>query len=298
MTHLNMRIFVLTLLVAILFATVSAKTTPTKTVNSSNPTGTCTKKFPTHALAPTPKPGTNKCKSFTDTFTSKNTIVLQEKYNGKPSPKGPNWIDLSGTNGKGTVIGKNGLELLLIPPKKGQKYAYATTLTSAYRMQYGTVIAEMKMNETPGFVNAFIMMSPAGDEIDWEFVGKEPTVGQSNFYFQDYKFYGVNGGQHKINGPANATYHKYGFHWDPNVIQWSIDGVIVRTVTKAQTWNPCDKKYHFPYQGGNIQLGVWDGSTSPSWSNGPINWKIIKSPLIAYVKSVTVSCDSKWNIVV
>jgi len=296
MARLNMRIFVLTLLVAVLFATASAKA-PTKT-SHSDPTGTCTKKFPTHSLAPTPKPGTNKCKSFTDTFKSKKSIVLQENYNGKPSPNGPNWIDLSGTNGKGTVIGPDGLELLLSPPKKGQKYAYATTLTSAYKMQYGTVVAEMKTNETPGFVNAFIMMSQAGDEIDWEFVGKEPTSGQSNFYFQGYKFYGVNSGKHTIKGAANATFHQYGFHWSPTVIQWSINGVVIRTAKKADSWNPCDKKYHFPYQAGNIQLGVWDGSTSPVWSNGPINWKAIKSPLKAYIKSVTVTCDPTWNILV
>ena len=59
-----------------------------------------------------------------------------------------------------------------------------TLLASTSYMWYGNVQAKFKTSRGQGVVTAFILLSDVKDEIDYEFVGADLEVAQSNYYFQ------------------------------------------------------------------------------------------------------------------
>jgi beta-glucanase (GH16 family) len=59
-----------------------------------------------------------------------------------------------------------------------------TLLASTHYMWYGNVKATFKTSRGQGVVTAFILLSDVKDEIDYEFVGADLEVAQSNFYNQ------------------------------------------------------------------------------------------------------------------
>ncbi|KAI8097785.1 concanavalin A-like lectin/glucanase domain-containing protein, partial [Halteromyces radiatus] len=202
---------------------------------------------------------------------------------------------------------KNGLELKLLKPKKYiRKIDKATNLpynvypgegsTFNYTtyLQYGSFSATMKPSTVGGAVTAFIGIGNGGDEIDFEFLGGNSQNIQSNYFWGKKIVYGINGGVHPLPGNAlpGSAYHTYTINWTPTQIQWSIDGKIVRTKTRAST-RDSRGQYEYPTEPLRIQLGIWDSSTVPGtaqWANGPINWDKQKSSVKAYIKKVTITC--------
>lgn len=66
-----------------------------------------------------------------------------------------------------------------------------TLVSYNHYIWYGKVSAMLKTSRGAGVVTAFILMSDAKDEIDYEFIGANLTTAQTNFYFQgllDCKF--------------------------------------------------------------------------------------------------------------
>lgn len=59
-----------------------------------------------------------------------------------------------------------------------------TLLASTSYVWYGQVSATLKTSRGRGVVTAFILLSDVKDEIDFEFVGADLNVAQSNYYFQ------------------------------------------------------------------------------------------------------------------
>jgi len=189
-----------------------------------------------------------------------------------------------------------------VPLKGYNKYVgNGATLNSSRLMQYGSVSATVKVASVPGSVTAFITMSDGGDEIDVEWVGGDTSHFQSNYFYHGIEIYGVNGGDHHVNGsPVSEAFHNYTIDWEPNYITWSVDSVVVRNKTRASTKNS-DGTYHFPSEATRVQLGIWDGSASPgtaTWANGPINWNKAGSVISAYVQSVTIRCNPLYNKVI
>jgi hypothetical protein len=69
--------------------------------------------------------------------------------------------------------------LLTMPPN-----SVGTVLASTTYMWYGSVKATLKTSRGAGVVTAFILFSDVKDEIDYEFVGTELDIAQTNYYFQ------------------------------------------------------------------------------------------------------------------
>jgi beta-glucanase (GH16 family) len=59
-----------------------------------------------------------------------------------------------------------------------------TLLASNHLVWYGKISAKLKTSRGQGVVTAFILLSDVKDEIDWEFIGADLQVGQTNFYSQ------------------------------------------------------------------------------------------------------------------
>ena len=90
------------------------------------------------------------------------------------------------------------------------------------------------------------------DEIDIEFLGKDTTRVQFNYFVN-----GVGGHEYmyKLGFDAAADFHTYGYRWSETYITWFVDGKPVYRV---------DKKGNeaFPSAPGRILLNYWCGTKS------------------------------------
>jgi beta-glucanase (GH16 family) len=98
-------------------------------------------------------------------------IVDVADYLGDPTKA--DWV------AQGEPLEYNGNVLLTMPA-----HSVGTVLASTSYMWYGNVKANLKTSRGAGVVTAFILLSDVKDEIDYEFVGTDLTVAQTNYYFQ------------------------------------------------------------------------------------------------------------------
>lgn len=90
--------------------------------------------------------------------------------------------------------------------------------------------------------------------------------------------------------------------WQPDQITWSIDGNVLRTLKKSDTFNSTDNQYHYPQTPARVQLSLWPAGTSKNgqgtvdWAGGLIDWngQDVKTNGYYYsmFKDVTVQCYS------
>ena len=93
------------------------------------------------------------------------------------------------------------------------------------------------------------------DEIDIEFLGKDTTKVQFNFFVG-----GVGGNEYMydLGFDASLEYHTYGFRWAKDYIVWFVDGKPVYKVT--------GEKKELPSMPGRIIMNYWAGSeTAEGW---------------------------------
>ena len=89
------------------------------------------------------------------------------------------------------------------------------------------------------------------DEIDIEFLGKDTTGVQFN-YFVDGK--GGHEYWYELGFDASEDYHTYGFRWEENAITWFVDGKPVYRVERPEG-------ELFPATSGRILANYWCGTT-------------------------------------
>nr|WP_278487422.1 glycoside hydrolase family 16 protein [Streptococcus equinus] len=121
---------------------------------------------------------------------------------------------------------------------------------------YGRYQVRMKAIKNTGVVTSFFTYTgptdgTKWDEIDIEFLGKDTTKVQFN-YFTD----GV--GNHEylydLGFDASEDWHTYGFEWQADHITWYVDGKAVHTVTE-----------NLPVTPGKIMMNVWPGIGVDDW---------------------------------
>lgn len=118
------------------------------------------------------------CQSKVYPMTDLDGVADVTKYYGDASKA--DWVS------QGEPLLYNGNVLLTMP-----KQSVGTVLASTHYMWYGNVKARVKTSRGAGVVTAFILLSDVKDEIDYEWVGTDLTVAQTNYYFQgvpDCKF--------------------------------------------------------------------------------------------------------------
>jgi len=121
---------------------------------------------------------------------------------------------------------------------------------------YGMFDVSMKPIKNSGVVTSFFTYTGPSDgtvwdEIDIEFLGKDTTKVQFNYYTN-----GVGNHEYLYNlgFDASQSYHQYGFYWGPGYITWYVDGKAVYTATS-----------NIPTTPGKIMLNVWPGTGVDSW---------------------------------
>ncbi len=98
------------------------------------------------------------------------------------------------------------------------------------------------------------------DEIDIEFLGKDTTHVQFNFFVN-----GVGGNEymHELGFDASQGFHTYGYRWEPNAITWFVDGVAVYKVTTDTSVTPAANLKivpAIPSTPGRILTNYWCGN--------------------------------------
>lgn len=125
-----------------------------------------------------------------------------------------------------------------------------------FKSGYGLYEVNMKPAKNVGIVSSFFTYTGPSDgtqwdEIDIEFLGKDTTKVQLNYFTN-----GV-GGHEKVISlgfDASQSYHTYAFDWQPGSIKWYVDGVLKHTATS-----------NIPKTPGKIMMNIWNGTGVDSW---------------------------------
>ncbi|WP_295127910.1 glycoside hydrolase family 16 protein [Ruminococcus sp.] len=121
---------------------------------------------------------------------------------------------------------------------------------------YGLYEVSMKPIKNVGVVSSFFTYtgpsdSNPWDEIDIEFLGKDTTIVQFNYF--------TNGtGNHEfvydLGFDAAEDFHTYGFEWAEDHITWYVDGEAVHTAEE-----------NLPVTPSKIMMNTWNGKGVDGW---------------------------------
>ncbi|WP_265519659.1 glycoside hydrolase family 16 protein [Nitratireductor luteus] len=126
------------------------------------------------------------------------------------------------------------------------------------RFSYGTYEARIQAVAGSGMNTGFFTyIGPAHgqpwDEIDFEFLGKDPSKVQLNQYVSG------KGGNEKlvpVPGGAHESFNDYAFVWEKDRIRWFINGELVHEVNDPDL---------VPSQASKIYLSLWASDNMESW---------------------------------
>lgn len=121
---------------------------------------------------------------------------------------------------------------------------------------YGLYEVSMKPIKNDGTVSSFFTYTGPSDnnpwdEIDIEFLGKDTTIVQFN-YFTDGE--GDHEYIHELGFDASEEFHTYAFEWQPDKIVWLVDGEEVHSAEES-----------IPVTEGKIMMNAWCGSGVDGW---------------------------------
>lgn len=135
----------------------------------------------------------------------------------------------------------------------GKGYAGAEYRTDALS-SYGFYSVCMKAAKCSGVISSFFTYTnrPVWDEIDIEFLGKDTTKIQFNYY--------TNGvGKHEfyfdLGFDASEEFHEYAFDWSRSGIVWYVDGKAVYRASENLPSHPMQ-----------IMMNVWNCKDADEWS--------------------------------
>ena len=103
---------------------------------------------------------------------------------------------------------------------------YGAEYRTHKRSTYGYYSVSMKPIKKSGVISSFFLYTsyPWWDEIDIEFLGKDTTMVQFNYY---HKGKGSHEYYYKLGFDASKEFHEYGFYWASDYIEWYVDGKAV-----------------------------------------------------------------------
>lgn len=95
-------------------------------------------------------------------------------------------------------------------------------------------------------------------------------------------------------------WHTYEIDWTPEKVDWAVDGVVHRTLKKADTYNETSKQYEFPQTPARLQMSLWPAGQASNaqgtidWAGGEIDWNSEDIKTVGYdyatVGEVSVQC--------
>lgn len=227
------------------------------------------------------------CESKTYTWDNLDNAVTQDKYLGNATEY--DW----------TYSGKPKTEdgnLIMTMPAK----SVGTLFANNHYIWYGKVSGKIKSSRGKGVVTAFILLSDVKDEIDYEWVGADLSLVQTNYYWQGVLDW-HNSGNISVEGEDTYNdWHTYEIDWTPEKVDWIVDGSVQRTLKKADTYNETSKQYQFPQTPSRLQMSLWPAGQPSNaqgtidWAGGEIDWNSEDIQKVGYdfatVGEVSVKC--------
>lgn len=150
-----------------------------------------------------------------------------------------------------------------------------TRISSNEYYQYGTFEIEMMMAKGQNVVTAIVLLADNKDEIDYEFVGKDVTIIQSNLYYKGEPIYEVNADYHETNINLTTTFNNYTIIWQPGSLEWFLNGKLLRKETK------------FPDSSSKLQIGIW-GADISAWGGTGLVFNAINPNYTSIIKRVEI----------
>ncbi|KAJ1882307.1 putative glycosidase CRH2 [Coemansia sp. RSA 1722] len=230
------------------------------------------------------------CASQLVTFDSSADVIGIRSYTGNPNAN--SYLSIFEPDNASVV---NGALQLQMNYQAEQNKGFGATASGSHTIQYGRVTARVKTaSVAPGVVSSFIIRNDqTGDEIDFEWVGRDPSQVQTNYYFNDILDY-TKMVAYDVGADTSKDYHDYTIDWSENSIQWLVDGKVIRTVNKADTLDAATGKYLFPTSEARVGFSIWDGGNSGAqgtqeWAGYPTPWGTGVSYQM-FVDSVDTKC--------
>lgn len=154
------------------------------------------------------------------------------------------WVQSHATSGASV------LSLALDNTAQGGKSYSCGEMRTFETFQYGSFTVRMKPAAGSGTVSSFFIYTGSPhDEIDVEFLGKDTTKIQFN-YFKN----GIGGHETLINlgFDASLAFHDYTISWREKSIKWYVDGILVHTVAGSAAT--------LPTAPGHVYINLWNGT--------------------------------------
>ncbi|OMH84921.1 putative glycosidase crf2 [Zancudomyces culisetae] len=222
-------------------------------------------------------------------FPSSSDLVELSKFN---DPNKQVWYS-TGDASHASITGNN-LVMQLKPGSSLTGPGEGSTVYFTRWVDHGTFTARIKSGSAaPGVVTSMILRNEFGDEIDFEWVGKTKNTVQTNYYYDDELDF-TKMVESKPVSDTSSNYHDYTIQWNLDSIQWLLDGSLIRTVNRADTWDASAKMFKFPDREARFSFSIWDGGNTGQ--EGTANWAGSPTPYTSstvysmYVSSVTVKC--------
>lgn len=143
-------------------------------------------------------------------------------------------------------------------PEPGMSFYYGGEYRSDAFFGYGRFEVSMKAIQNDGVVSSFFTYTGPSDqnpwdEIDIEFLGKDTSKVQFNYYTN-----GVGGHEklYDLGFDASKDFHTYGFEWHKEKIVWLVDGKAVYTATEQ-----------LPVTPAKLMMNAWCGKGVDGWLN-------------------------------
>jgi len=177
----------------------------------------------------------------------------------------------------GNVIQKTGVLTLQLTQATG-----GTRISLNNKLRYGTVSSRLKVSPGSNIVSSFILMADNGDEIDFEFVGKDDNVIQTNFFYKGVPIYDKNAKFYDAKKKLSDSFNTFTIIWTPEYYEWKFNNLTLRRLFKNATVN-------FPDSLSHVQFGIWRANPS-NWAGWGVNWA--DSPFEYSIDWIKVNCNA------
>ncbi|KAM5555096.1 putative xyloglucan endotransglucosylase/hydrolase protein 27 [Rosa sericea] len=155
------------------------------------------------------------------------------------------------------------------------------------RFLYGTFssLIQCARGNTSGLNFNLYLSSLEGDksqdEIDFEFLGKDMTIVQTNYYTEGT---GNKEEIHDLGFNCSEGFHEYVIKWSKDEIEWFIDGKMVRRVERKEGEG-------FPNKPMYLYSSVWDASyiDKGRWTGKYVGCDV---PYVCVYKDIHVPAES------
>lgn len=152
----------------------------------------------------------------------------------------------------------------------------APLIQSNWYIMFGRVEFKIKAAPGTGIVSSAVLQSDDLDEIDWEWLGGNNDLVQSNYFGKGITDSYNRGATHDDQG-NHDDFHTYTVDWTSEQIVWSIDDSPVRSLTPDDA-----ESGQYPQTPMMIRVGVWAGG-DPSNPEGTIRKLTTFSPFCQHL---------------